>query len=109
MAFLGDPFGLDVTSGNLVLSTTLRARARDMDAQRDRAGMHRRGARLSGPDPRAEPVAPNGYDGTAAVAWKSWTVMMASASRGPTTGQPSDPGCVWKSRLGLHLEAAARR
>ena len=22
MAFLGDPFGLDVTSGNLVLSTT---------------------------------------------------------------------------------------
>ena len=45
VAFLGDPFGSDVISGNLVLSIALRARARVMDAQRDRAGMHRRGAR----------------------------------------------------------------
>ena len=41
VAFLGDPFGLDVTSGNLILSTDVRARARDMDAQRDRAGVYR--------------------------------------------------------------------
>ena len=45
VAFLGDPFGSDVTSGNLVLSTRVGTRARGMDAQRDRAGLHRRGAR----------------------------------------------------------------
>ena len=45
VAFLGDPFGLDVTSGNLILEHDVRARARDVDAHRHRTGRRHSGSR----------------------------------------------------------------